>query len=44
MGLWIGMSVGLYAVGVVGSFLVERSDWSALSDDARRRLSDDSQL
>jgi MATE family multidrug resistance protein len=38
-GLWIGMSAGLFAISTLNSMVIWRSNWAALSADARKRLS-----
>mmetsp|Transcript_30572 Transcript_30572/g.71629 ORF Transcript_30572/g.71629 Transcript_30572/m.71629 type:complete len:583 (+) Transcript_30572:97-1845(+) len=40
-GLWIGVSVGLFVVGVMGATVIVRSDWKKLAKDAIRRLLED---
>mmetsp|Transcript_11264 Transcript_11264/g.16552 ORF Transcript_11264/g.16552 Transcript_11264/m.16552 type:complete len:550 (+) Transcript_11264:55-1704(+) len=39
MGLWVGMTIGLFIVGTVGMVLVYRSDWPALVEETIARLS-----
>ena len=38
VGLWIGMTVALTIIAIVGTTLVVRSDWAKLSEEARDRV------
>jgi len=38
VGLWIGMTLGLVVIAIVGTILVIRSDWAKLSEEARNRV------
>ena len=38
VGLWIGMTVALTIIAIVGATLVIRSDWAKLSEEARDRV------
>lgn len=38
VGLWIGMTVGLCVISIVGSVLVQKSDWALIAQEASARL------
>jgi len=37
VGLWVGMSISVYSIAILGSVVVLRSDWKALAEEARCR-------
>jgi len=40
IGLWMGMTISLYTIAILGSVLLFKSDWSSLVKEARSRLNE----